>query len=164
MCVTASLNFVSNSIWLKLIYVPNFSQHSKWDSTIVNKSSPYLEVFTWNSLHCFLYRIGTGHPQRTQLFSNGYHVLLSGMSPHALPSNGCPIIVHSLLWYVFTGLLLSNGRPSVVGWAFVGTCLPVRLSLSVHHHSFFSEGCTCNVCSQSSLAATILQLLHPLPP
>jgi hypothetical protein len=81
-----------------------------------------------NSLHCFLYRLGTDEPQKThQLLSNGYHVLLSGVSTHALPSNWRPIVAHSLLWYVFTGLLPSNGRPSVFGCALVGTCSPVRL-------------------------------------
>jgi hypothetical protein len=64
--------------------------------------------------------------RKHQLLSNGYHVLLSGMSTHALPSNGRPIVAHSLLWYVFTGLLPSSGRPSVVGCASVGTCLPIR--------------------------------------
>jgi hypothetical protein len=35
-------------------------------------------------------------------------VLLSGVSTNALPSNGRPIVAHTLLWYVFTGLLPSN--------------------------------------------------------
>jgi hypothetical protein len=58
--------------------------------------------------NCYLYRLRTDHPQKThQLLSNVYHVLLSGASTHALPSNGLPIFAHSLLWYVFTGLLSS---------------------------------------------------------
>jgi hypothetical protein len=51
-----------------------------------------------SSLHCFLYRLGTDHPQKThQLLSNGYYVMLSGVSTHAFPSNGRPIVTHSLL-------------------------------------------------------------------
>jgi hypothetical protein len=81
-----------------------------------------------NSLQCFLYRLSTGHPQKThQLLGNGYHVLLSGVSTHALPSNGRPIVAHSLLWYMFTSLLPNNGHPSIVGCTLVGTCLPIRL-------------------------------------
>jgi hypothetical protein len=45
-----------------------------------------------------LYRLGMDHPQKThQLLSNGYHEFLSGVFTHALPSNGRPIVVHSLL-------------------------------------------------------------------
>jgi hypothetical protein len=96
-----------------------------------------------NSLHCFLYRLGTDHPQKThQLLSKGYHVLLSSVSTHALPSNGRPIVAHSLLWYVFTGLLPSNWRPSIAGCALVGTCLPIRLletAQSVTIRTLFSK-------------------------
>jgi hypothetical protein len=81
-----------------------------------------------NSIHCFLRRLGTDHPQKTHhLLSSGYHVLLSGVSTHALSSNGRPILAHLLLWYVSTGLLHSHGRPSIVGCSLVGTCLPIRL-------------------------------------
>jgi hypothetical protein len=62
-------------------------------------------------LNCSLYRLNMDHPQKThQLLSNGYsyHVLLLGMSTHALPSSGHPIVAHSLLRSVFTGLLPSN--------------------------------------------------------
>jgi hypothetical protein len=44
-----------------------------------------------------------------------------------MPINGRPIVAHSLLRYMFTGLLPSNGSTSVVGCALVGTCLPIRL-------------------------------------
>jgi hypothetical protein len=47
------------------------------------------------------------HTRRThQLLSHGYHVLLLGMSTHAMPS---------------------NGRHSIVGCALVETCLLIRL-------------------------------------
>jgi hypothetical protein len=61
------------------------------------------------SRNFFLYRLGTDHPQKThQLLSNGCHILFSGVSTYALPINGRPIVAHSLLWYLFTGLLPSN--------------------------------------------------------
>jgi hypothetical protein len=48
--------------------------------------------------HGFLRRLGTDHPQKThQLLSNGYHVLMSVASIHALHSNGHPIVAHSFL-------------------------------------------------------------------
>jgi hypothetical protein len=37
------------------------------------------------------------------------------------------VVAQLLLMYVFTGLLPSNGCPSVVGCGLVGTCLPLRL-------------------------------------
>jgi hypothetical protein len=43
-------------------------------------------VILSNGLHCFLYRLCTDHPQKTdQLLRNGYHVL-SGLSTHTLPT------------------------------------------------------------------------------
>jgi hypothetical protein len=41
-------------------------------------------------------------------------------------SNGRPIVAHSLLWYRFTCLFPSNGRPSIVWCTLVGTCLTIR--------------------------------------
>jgi hypothetical protein len=67
------------------------------------------ELRTTELLNYSLYSLGTDYPQKThQLLSNGYHVLLSGMSTHALPNNGCPVVAHTLLWYVFSGLLPSS--------------------------------------------------------
>jgi hypothetical protein len=62
--------------------------------------------------------------RKHQLLSNGYPVLLSGVSAHALPSNGQPAVVYSLLLDVFTGLLRRKGCP-IVGCALVGTYLPI---------------------------------------
>jgi hypothetical protein len=69
----------------------------------------------------------TTHRKHIKPLSNGYHILLSGVSTHELPSNGRPIVAYSLLWYMFTGLLPSNGRHSIVGFALVGTCLAILL-------------------------------------
>jgi hypothetical protein len=82
--------------------------------------------FLSNSLYGYLYRLDTDHPQKThQLLSNGYPVMLSGVSTHVLPANGHLIVAYSLLRGVFTGLLPISGCP-VVGCALVGTCLPIR--------------------------------------
>jgi hypothetical protein len=54
-------------------------------------STPPRHGYVQFTFYCFLYRIGTDHPQKThQLLSNKYHVLLSGVSTHALPSNWRP--------------------------------------------------------------------------
>jgi hypothetical protein len=71
------------------------------------------------------------------------------------------LLVHIHCCDIFTGMLLSNGRHSIVGWALVGTYLPrnspihiaaslrlfVLISLSACHRSFFSKGCACDVCA-----------------
>jgi hypothetical protein len=72
----------------------------------------------------FLYRLGTDLRTENKLLSNCYPVL-SGVSTHVLSSSGHPIVAYSLLPEVFTGLLLSNGCPSVVECALVGTCIPI---------------------------------------
>jgi hypothetical protein len=117
--------------WWMLLYLWHTNNYNPLK---VNTSTIDLSwtTFSWqilsNSLRCFLCRLGTDHPQTTHLLlSSGYHVLLSGVSTHALPSTGRLIVAHWLLWHVFTGLLPSNGRPSIVGCAFVGTCLLIHL-------------------------------------
>jgi hypothetical protein len=59
-------------------------------------------------LNCSLYRIGTDHPQKThQLLSNGYHVLLSGVSTmHCLAIDAPLLRIRSC--DTFTVLLPSN--------------------------------------------------------
>jgi hypothetical protein len=75
------------------------------------KQSSLLHIWAWH-----------GPPtENTLLLSNRYHVLLSGMSTHALPSSGYPTVAHLLLWYVFSGLLPSTGC------SLVGTCLHICL-------------------------------------
>jgi hypothetical protein len=83
-------------------------------------------------LHDFLHRLGVDQPQEThQLLSNGYPVLLSGVSTHELLSNGHPTVAYSLLWDMFTRLLTSNGCPTA-GCVLVGTCLPIRFLQTGH--------------------------------
>jgi hypothetical protein len=92
-------------------------------------SSLYSQVL--KSKRHSLYPTNLRHRPRTENTSIAQHgcpVLLSSVSTHALPSNEHPIlhIAYSLLRDVLTGLLPSNGCPSSVGCALVGTCLPIR--------------------------------------
>jgi hypothetical protein len=114
-----------NSIYWILSHVVTTIRYYTFKIAVLTIELPSWRILS-NSLHCFLYRHGP--PTEThQLLSNGYHILLSGVSTHALPSSERPIVAHSSLWYVFTGLLPSNRNTLlIVGqeFAFAGTCLP----------------------------------------
>jgi hypothetical protein len=111
--------------------------HCDWRSVSQSVSlcvKPNLGLMTrylW-SIFLFLesrYTAAAGTTQKThQLLSNGYHVLLSGVSTHALPSNGRPIVAHSLLWYVFTCLLPSNALSKSVS---IYICIYIYSKLSL---------------------------------
>jgi hypothetical protein len=62
-------------------------------------------IFPYRSLNlleqCSLLPICARHgppAENTSLLGNGYHVFLSDVSTHALPSNDRPIVAYPLLW------------------------------------------------------------------
>jgi hypothetical protein len=76
------------------------------------------------------------------LLSNGYPELFSGVSTHAMTSNGHPFIVYSLLRDVFTGFLRNKRCPYIVGCALFGMCLPIR---------FLETSQSATICSSQDL-------------
>jgi hypothetical protein len=96
----------------------------------------WLQQFTnhWHTVICFVWTVSRQLNYRTCWTTQCYKRTLAiyprvgrrRKHVHSLAMDVYRIVAHSLPRSVFTGPLPSNGCPSVVGDALVGTCLPSR--------------------------------------